>query len=125
MCIRDSSGTVSQTGEDLEIKTTLGAFRCHTGSGDAFAVGDPLDMVISADLVQISLENPNTQNSLRCRFISEEFVVAIVTLFAELEDGSDFKVQTRHRDLAILSLGVESSFFVSWSATDAHLIGAK
>ncbi len=118
------SGTVSQAGEDLEIKTTLGAFRCHASTGDAFAVGDALDMVISADLVQISLENPNTQNSLRCRFISEEFVGSIVTLFAELEDGSDFKVQTRQRDLANLSLGEESSFFVSWNATDAHLIGA-
>ena len=118
------SGTVSQAGEDLEIKTTLGAFRCHAGTGGAFAVGDALDMVISADLVQISLENPNTQNSLRCRFISEEFVGSIVTLFAELEDGSDFKVQTRQRDLANLSLGEESSFFVSWNATDAHLIGA-
>ena len=118
------SGTVSQAGEDLEIKTTLGAFRCHASTGDAFAVGDTLDMVISADLVQISLENPNTQNSLRCRFISEEFVGSIVTLFAELEDGSDFKVQTRQRDLANLSLGEESSFFVSWNATDAHLIGA-
>jgi len=118
------SGTVSQAGEDLEIKTTLGVFRCHAGTGDAFAMGDALDMVISADLVQISLEDPNTQNSLRCRFISEEFVGSIVTLFAELEDGSDFKVQTRQRDLANLSLGEESAFFVSWSAADAHLIGA-
>ena len=119
------SGTVSQAGEDLEVKTTLGAFRCRTRTGDAFEVGDALDMVISADLVQISLEDPNTQNSLRCRFISEEFVGSIVTLFAELEDGSDFKVQARQRDLANMSLGEESSFFASWSTTDAHLIGAK
>ena len=119
------SGTVSQAGEDLEIKTTLGAFRCQIRAGDSFGVGDALDMVISADLVQISLEDPNTQNSLRCRFISEEFVGSIVTLFAELEDGSDFKVQARQRDLANMSLGEESSFFVSWSATDAHLIGVK
>ena len=119
------SGTVAQVGGNLEIETALGMFQCDAGTKGARHVGDSLDMVISADLVQISLDDPNTQNSLRCRFISEEFVGSIVTLLAELEDGSDFKVQARQRDLANMSLGEESSFFVSWSATDAHLIGAK
>ena len=80
-------------------------------------------MVISADLVQISMEDPGTQNSLHCRFISEEFVGSIVTIFAELEDGSDFKVQARQRDLASMSLEEGVAFFASWSATDTHLIG--
>jgi spermidine/putrescine transport system ATP-binding protein len=79
-------------------------------------------MVISADLVQISMEDPKLQNSLRCRFISEEFVGSIVTIFAELEDGSDFKVQTRQRDLANMALEEGASFFASWNASDAHLI---
>ena len=81
-------------------------------------------MVISADLVQISLDDPGTQNSLQCRFISEEFVGSIVTLFAELQDGSDFKIQTRQRDLAKMSLEEGDTFFVSWSAADAHLISS-
>ena len=81
-------------------------------------------MVISADLVQMSLDDPNTQNSLECRFISEEFVGSIVTLFAELEDRSDFKIQTRQRDLAKMSLEEGDTFFVSWSAADTHLISS-
>ena len=119
------SGSVSQAGDSLEIETALGVFQCGAGSKAAHSVGDPLDMVISADLVQIALDNPNTQNSLQCRFISEEFVGSIVTLFAELQDGSDFKIQTRQRDLAKMSLEEGDSFFVFWNATDAHLISAR
>ena len=119
------SGSVSQTGGNLEIETALGMFQCDAGSKDAHHVGDSLDMVISADLVQISLDDPGTQNSLQCRFISEEFVGSIVTLFAELQDGSDFKIQTRQRDLAKMSLEEGDSFFVFWTATDAHLISAR
>ncbi|MGB1446972.1 MAG: ABC transporter ATP-binding protein [Arenicellales bacterium] len=118
------SGSVSQAGGNLEIETALGMFQCDAGSKDAHHVGDSLDMVISADLVQISLDDPRTQNSLRCRFISEEFVGSIVTLFAELQDGSDFKIQTRQRDLAKMSLEEGDTFFVSWSAADAHLISS-
>jgi len=119
------SGSVSQAGGNLEIETALGMFQCDVGSKDAHHVGDSLDMVISADLVQISLDDPGTQNSLQCRFISEEFVGSIVTLFAELQDGSDFKIQTRQRDLAKMSLEEGDSFFVFWNATDAHLISAR
>lgn len=118
------SGTVSRAGDNLEIETALGVFQCDTSTKAAHHVGDSLDMVISADLVQISLEDPNTQNSLQCRFISEEFVGSIVTLFAELQDGSDFKIQTRQRDLAKMSLEEGDSFFASWNATDAHLISS-
>ena len=118
------SGSVSQAGGNLEIETALGIFQCDVGSKDVHHVGDSLDMVISADLVQISLDDPRTQNSLQCRFISEEFVGSIVTLFAELQDGSDFKIQTRQRDLAKMSLEEGDTFFVSWSAADAHLISS-
>ena len=118
------SGAVSQVGDNLEIETTLGMFQCDAGTKGAHHVGDSLDMVISADLVQISLDDPETQNSLLCRFISEEFVGSIVTLFAELQDGSDFKIQTRQRDLAKMSLEEGNTFFVSWNPTDTHLISS-
>ena len=117
------SGSVIGTGAELSLNTTVGEFRCQANGYEAFSIGDTLDMVISADLVQISMEDPGTRNSLRCRFISEEFVGSIVTIFAELEDGSDFKVQARQRDLASMSLEEGAVFFASWSATDTHLIG--
>ena len=116
------SGSVIGTGTELSLNTAVGEFRCQANGYEAFSTGDTLDMVISADLVQISMEDPGTQNSLHCRFISEEFVGSIVTIFAELEDGSDFKVQARQRDLASMSLEEGVAFFASWSATDTHLI---
>ena len=118
------SGSVIGTGTELSLNTAVGEFRCQANGYEAFSTGDTLDMVISADLVQISMEDPGTQNSLHCRFISEEFVGSIVTIFAELEDGSDFKAQTRQRDLASMSLEEGVTFFASWSAADAHLISA-
>ena len=118
------SGTVAQVGGNLEIETAQGTFQCDPSTKGAHHVGDSLDMVISADLVQISLDDPEIQNSLLCRFISEEFVGSIVTLFAELQDGSDFKIQTRQRDLAKMSLEEGDTFFVSWNATDTHLISS-
>jgi len=116
------TGSVSDSTERLEIRTAVGEFSCARNTDVSFNRGDTLDMVISADLVQISMENPNVQNSLRCRFISEEFVGSIVTIFAELEDGSDFKVQTRQRDLANMALEEGTVFFASWNDADAHLI---
>jgi len=116
------SGAITGTGDELGISTTVGDFLCKPSTTGAFRNGDDLDMVISADLVQISMEDPKLQNSLRCRFISEEFVGSIVTIFAELEDGSDFKVQTRQRDLANMALEEGTTFFASWNASDAHLI---
>ena len=113
------SGSVIGTGTELSLNTAVGEFRCQANGYEAFSTGDTLDMVISADLVQISMEDPGTQNSLHCRFISEEFVGSIVTIFAELEDGSDFKVQARQRDLASMSLEEGVAFFASWSA-DGH-----
>ena len=118
------SGSVTGAGEELSINTAIGQFRCKVDPNGSLSAGDALDMVISADLVQITMEDPKTENSLRCRFISEEFVGSIVTIFAELEDGSDFKVQTRQRDLANMSLEKGGTFFASWSAADAHLISA-
>ncbi|MAF08145.1 MAG: ABC transporter ATP-binding protein [Acidiferrobacteraceae bacterium] len=119
------SGSITETGEDLKISTAVGEFHCEKNSDRDFNTGDTLDLVISADLVQISMEGPEVQNSLRCRFISEEFVGSIVTIFAELEDGSDFKVQARQRDLANMALEEGAAFFASWNAADAHLIGGN
>ncbi len=119
------SGSIIGAGEGLKISTAVGEFQCKKSADMSFSDDDTLDMVISADLVQISMEDPKVQNSLRCRFISEEFVGSIVTIFAELEDGSDFKVQTRQRDLANMALEEGTSFFASWNAADAHVIGGN
>ena len=116
-------GTVSKEGATLQVNTSVGCFSCSPDNDEnSFPMGSTLNMVISSDLVQISLTTPEAANQVRCRFISEEFVGSIVTVFAELENGADFKVQVRQRDLADLGLKAGAVFYASWKATDVHLI---
>ena len=116
-------GTVSKEGATLQVNTSVGCFSCSPDNDEnSFPMGSTLNMVISSDLVQISLTTPEAANQVRCRSISEEFVGSIVTVFAELENGADFKVQVRQRDLADLGLKAGAVFYASWKATDVHLI---
>lgn len=117
------TGRVTGQGEALRIETACGAFEAVLPP-DARADGAAVSFVVSADRVQLALEEPAATNKVQARLISEEFIGSVVTLFFESADGQEFKVQMQERDLLGLDLGVDSAVWLSWDAQHAHLLDA-
>ncbi len=116
------SGTVTAaTAENTHIETPVGTFTVIP-EGPAPAIGQAVSFVIAADLVNITDQPQNTENSLSCTLISEEFIGSMVTLFLEAADGTEFKVQVQERALGSLDLKSGNALHLGWSADSAHLL---
>lgn len=89
------------------------------------ASGTPASLVIAADMVRITRDAIEAENSVTATLISEEFVGSIVTLFLEAKDGTEFKVQLQERALADLDIHAGGQFHLSWASSDAHLLTEK
>ena len=61
-------------------------------------------------------------NQIDCSLISEEFVGAVVTLFFETTDGTEFMVQVQERELDQINLSQDTPLTLSWTADAAHLL---
>lgn len=119
------SGNVkSVTGKKVSLDSSLGSFTVHLGDSPKPAKGDAGSFVIAADLVHLSARKPKAENAIECSLISEEFIGSVVTLFLEMPDGSEFKVQVQERELADMDLKETGKIFVSWASDRAHYIGA-
>ncbi len=116
------SGTVEATGEiAIRIRTETGSF---TAKAPDFAIrtGEARSFVVSADLVSLSPDRPETENRVECTLISEEFVGSVVTLFLESADGHEFKAQMQERDLLNLDLSAGDTAWLGWEAENAHVL---
>ena len=116
------SGTVfSLTNLGADIETASGTFSVNLKT-NKLVKGQKASFVISADLVHLSRSNPEAQNSVHCKLISEEFVGSMVTLFLEDNSNQEFKVQMQERELSKFDLKPGSDIWLSWSAQSAHLL---
>ncbi|MFK7746585.1 MAG: ABC transporter ATP-binding protein [Roseobacter sp.] len=119
------SGTVQNTGDDLaHIKTAAGTFTVEPPK-QGLTIGQDAEFVISADLVHLHSDQPQTDNAVSCTLISEEFVGSMVTLFLEDAQGQEFKVQMQERELSRFDLKGGDQIWLSWDATSAHVLGAQ
>lgn len=116
------SGTVTASAEGhSQIDTPSGSFSVAA----PLAVGTQARFVISADLVHLSPEKPQAENTLRCRLLSEEFVGSMVTMFLESDDGHEFKVQMQERELSKFDLKGGDHVWLDWSAAHAHILDGE
>ena len=106
------------------IKTVSGTFSVSLKT-DKLLKGQEASFVISADLVHLSGSNPEAENSVHCKLISEEFVGSMVTLFLEDKSDQEFKVQMQERELSKFDLKPGSDIWLSWSAQSAHLLNVN
>jgi len=117
------SGKVAAVSQgELQVDAPMGKFNVPLGDAESRAAGDEATFVISADLVQVTRSKTNTENSVECSLISEEFIGSMVTLFLETADGTEFKVQLQERELVTLDHTSPGSFYVSWESGNAHLL---
>ena len=110
------------SGAVTTVDTPVGSFDVPTPSSGDLTDGDPLNFVIAADLVQISVDRPNADNVIECELISEQFVGSTVTLFLEAKGGFEIKVQIGRRELESIDLKSTSRLFASWPTARAHVL---
>ena len=105
----------------IMLKTAIGRFAIPTQSYSP-EPGTAASLVVAADMVRITRDPVEADNSVSATLISEEFVGSIVTLFLEAGDGTEFKVQLQERALADLDVQTGVQFYLSWATADAHLL---
>lgn len=116
------SGAVGATdGNRMAVSTSSGDFVATAPEGERTS-GSKATFVVSADLVTVTADTPDTENKVHCTLISEEFIGSMVTLFLESADGHEFKVQMQERDLIELDLNSGSQIWLSWLPENAHVL---
>ena len=116
------AGTVTSQGDEtVSVSTPSGEFIAAAPRVQR-AKGSALTFAVSADLVSVSAEKPDADNTVRCTLISEEFIGSVVTLFLESADGHEFKVQMQERDLIELDLSSGGQIWLSWLPENAHVL---
>mgnify|MGYP000486465763 CR=1 FL=1 len=117
--IRTISDTV------IEVDTGLGLIQAAATEDKLAKTGDSVDLIISADMVKISLEQTEATNEVEMTFIGEEFVGSIVTLYFEDPDGNEIKAQTQQSEILSLDLSVGDKAFIHWASENVYCLQAK
>ena len=81
-----------------------------------------MQMVISADRLKLSRDEPQSGNRCQCRVISEEFIGTVVSLLVEAGDGVELKIQKQQREVEEIGLSQDQLLWVSWSAKDVYVL---
>jgi spermidine/putrescine transport system ATP-binding protein len=87
--------------------------------------GSMVDLVISADLVQLTSEPVDGFPAIPVDLISEQFIGTMVTVFLDMGSERILRVQTRQRVLEELLARGQSQLFASWRPADALLLATN
>lgn len=113
-------GVVGRVDADAaKVQTAAGMFHVPNTS---LTVGADIEFVVSADMLSLSLQEPNARNRVHCTLLSEEFIGSVVTLFCESEDGHVFKLQLQERELNQYELQRDARLWLSWRTEDVHVL---
>jgi spermidine/putrescine transport system ATP-binding protein len=116
------SGTVTAVDADrLTVSTSTGEFVLNARNGAA-AVGDAATFIIAADRITTAAEGALAENRVRGRLTGEEFVGAVATLFLELDDGTEFRIQKQEHQLTRMSASLGDHVEASWDSSAAFLL---
>ena len=119
------SGRVTQTNDDaVMIKSEIGSIEISAEKLKPLKTGDPVEIVISADRLNIASSEPKQSlaNSFKCKLISEEFIGAVVSLLVETNEGVELKIQKQQKELDEIHLETGQAIWVSWPREHAYLI---
>ena len=114
------SGTIFQTkNQTSEIQTDLGVFNAKSFIGAQ--KGTPSKLVIAADCIHL---DDSGDQKVKGKISGEEFVGSVITLFIELENGQEFKVQKQQHEVESLNLRYGADLTLSWNAENAFLLAS-
>ena len=114
-------GVISETTNDelFSIKTELGDIDVKPLEGAK--VGDSTKLVIAADCIRLDGQG---EQKIQGRISGEEFVGSVITLFVELSNGQEFRVQKQQHEVESLNLKHGSELTLSWDANSAFLLAS-
>ena len=117
------SGTIlSKEDQLISVDTALGKITASLPAKNQRAVGETVELVISADSLQLSVQKPGAENAVRCTVISEEFIGTVVTLLVETSQGEELKIQKQQREVDQFDLESDSTLWASWSQSDVYAL---
>ncbi len=116
-------GTVVEVnGRELALETPVGRFRAPLGEGERPAAGTLRDLVVGADRIALDRRPGGGGNELVGRFITQEFVGSMVTVFLELADGQELRIQRQQHEIEALGLSVGQEVVARWESGHAHIL---
>ncbi|MFK7835979.1 MAG: ABC transporter ATP-binding protein [Sulfitobacter sp.] len=116
-----SGKVIAVEGAGTQVTTEQGTFLAQTPETTVTG-GQEVSFAVSADLVSLSMQEPQAQNKAEATLISEEFIGSVVTLFFEGAGGQEFKVQMQERALMELDLTPGTFAWLSWEPHNANIL---
>jgi spermidine/putrescine transport system ATP-binding protein len=114
------SGTISHIEDNTaEITTELGVFQAKPFVGAKKDTASKL--VIAADCIHL---DGSGEQKISGKISGEEFVGSVITLFIELENGQEFKVQKQQHEVESLNLKDGADLTLSWDAKNSFLLAS-
>jgi spermidine/putrescine transport system ATP-binding protein len=116
-------GTVRGYGDGLMlVETRVGNFQAPVNGGARPSVGTQGEFIVAADRIALSSHRSGGGNEVIGRFVTQEFVGTVVTVFLELADGREFRVQKQQHEVEALGLQVGQEVVASWEAYQAYAL---
>jgi spermidine/putrescine transport system ATP-binding protein len=104
------------------VDTPLGRVTANRPDNLDLSEDSVVELVISADTLHLSSDNPGGENAVRCKVVSEEFIGTVVTLLVEAGEGVELKIQKQQRDVDQFDLVSDTAFWASWSPEDVYIL---
>jgi len=109
-------------GDQIKVKTGAGTFTIRFDESQNLQLGDRATFLVSADRITTSFEAALHENQVVGILRGEEFVGSTVTLFLELQDGSEFRIQKQERESIQIVTDLGEELTASWSVNDGYVL---
>ena len=104
------------------VETRFGIFSAALPHQSVLEVGARVSLVISADRVSLGRDAAGTGNAMQGSVIGEEFVGAFVTLYLDIGDGREFRVQTQQHTLDALEFTRGTRLVAAWKPEHTFIL---
>jgi spermidine/putrescine transport system ATP-binding protein len=118
------SGYIKELNEHSMIcNTAFGVIESNLHDGNnSHVAGGAVELVISADMVELSQEKTSSKNEIQIQFIAEEFTGSVVTLYFEDDNKNELIVQKQQREIEPLELTYGCKIYAHWDPINVFCI---
>lgn len=109
-------------GDRLLVTTPQGTFRVPAAGRDAAKTGQAVEFVVSADRIMTQLEGEAGENAVEGKITAIEVIGSVVSLFLELPDGYELRLQRSERGAQGVALSIGDTVAASWSTQAAFVL---
>ena len=118
------SGYIKELNEHIMIcNTAFGTIESNLDdANNSHILGGAVDLVISADMIELSQEETSSKNQIQIQFIAEEFTGSVVTLYFEDDKKNELIVQKQQREIEPLELTYGCKIYAHWDPINVFCI---